>query len=322
MIKKLIFFIFLILLVGTVNADTLIINSSRDGRLLYNPSDAATTWTALRNNAGTTSVTCDDPLAAASNYFAGYTTTTTTEGGFDLHGRGLNTFNTSDIPDTATITSAVLTVYTNSKAQNINTINASLIDASPTNPIDYGTGDYDATTFTRLATDIPYASIPAADNMMNFTLNAAGLSYINKTGYTVFMYTHNFDVDNLSFTWASNKQSSFYYRSNAYPTAGPKPHFLTVTYTTGSAPVSAFTCTKNFLRIPIRVTCTDSSTNTPTSWSWDMGDGSAAKTTQNVTYQFTKRGIWGITLNATNAQGSNITPTATNIKVVGYENYY
>jgi PKD repeat protein len=90
----------------------------------------------------------------------------------------------------------------------------------------------------------------------------------------------------------------------------------------GSAPVASFTCTKNFLRIPNSVTCTDSSTNTPTSWSWNMGDGSAAKTTQNVTYEFTKRGKWGITLNATNAIGSNVTPAATNVKVVGYENYY
>jgi PKD repeat protein len=155
------------------------------------------------------------------------------------------------------------------------------------------------------------------DKYYNFTIT--NLSVIKPTGFSYIIGRASFDIDNYV-SWTSGGNTN--YRFGDTDDAGKKP-YLTITYTTGgggAAPVAAFTCTKNFLRIPNSVTCTDSSTNTPTSWSWNMGDGSSAKTTQNVTYPYMKRGIWGITLNATNAVGSNVTPSATNVRVIGYEN--
>jgi len=59
----------------------------------------------------------------------------------------------------------------------------------------------------------------------------------------------------------------------------------------------------------------DTSINTPTSWEWNMGDGTANLTTQNITYKWTKRGYWTVTLTATNAAGSNSNYTI--MRVVG-----
>ena len=54
------------------------------------------------------------------------------------------------------------------------------------------------------------------------------------------------------------------------------------------------------------VSFTDVSTNTPTSWKWDFGDGSQENdTTQNPVHTFASPGIYTVSLKATNADGSN-----------------
>lgn len=54
---------------------------------------------------------------------------------------------------------------------------------------------------------------------------------------------------------------------------------------------------------PLSVDFTDLSTNTPTSWLWDFGDG-ATSTSQNPTHVYTTPGTYTVELTATNANGS------------------
>jgi PKD repeat protein len=89
----------------------------------------------------------------------------------------------------------------------------------------------------------------------------------------------------------------------------------------GAVPVASFTVNKNTIRIPNSVTVTDTSTNTPTSWEWSWGDGTANSTTQNPTHQYTKRGIYTINMEASNAFGKGVA-TAQTVRVVGYENVW
>jgi len=49
----------------------------------------------------------------------------------------------------------------------------------------------------------------------------------------------------------------------------------------------------------------DTSTNTPTSWLWNFGDGTTS-TLQNPTKTYTSAGFYTVSLTATNASGSNI----------------
>ena len=126
------------------------------------------------------------------------------------HWRGLITWNTSAIPDGATITSAIVSVSGNDKLNELGTVNFAIIDANPSNKSAYVMGDYNRTTFTRMAPDLPFASFTNGPGTWNnFTLNPSGLANISKTGLTTFMFTHSVDVDNGTLTWANNSMSAF-----------------------------------------------------------------------------------------------------------------
>jgi PKD repeat protein len=55
---------------------------------------------------------------------------------------------------------------------------------------------------------------------------------------------------------------------------------------------------------PLTVNFTDLSTGSPTSWSWNFGDGGTS-TAQNPSHQYTLAGSYNVTLTATNACGSD-----------------
>lgn len=53
------------------------------------------------------------------------------------------------------------------------------------------------------------------------------------------------------------------------------------------------------------VSFTDLSTNSPTSWLWDFGDGSASSSLQNPVHFYASNGSYSVSLQATNGVGSN-----------------
>jgi len=98
--------------------------------------------------------------------------------------------------------------------------------------------------------------------------------------------------------------------TTASPTATPVP-----------APVANFTGAPLTGTSPLTVQFTDLSTNSPTSWIWNFGDGNfTGNTTQNPTHIYTSIGTYTVTLNATNAAGSN-TLTRTNYVNVTISNF-
>ena len=91
-----------------------------------------------------------------------------------------------------------------------------------------------------------------------------------------------------------------------------KSNFITVTI---PAPVAAFTGTPLSGATPLAVTFTDQSTNSPTSWTWNFGDGSN-NSAQNPTHTYASSGTYTVSLTVKNATGSN-TVTKTNYITVG-----
>lgn len=71
-------------------------------------------------------------------------------------------------------------------------------------------------------------------------------------------------------------------------------------------PVAAFTGTPLSGPIPLTVSFVDQSTNIPTSWYWNFGDGQYS-TLKNPTNTYTSAGNYSVSLTATNAWGSDIT---------------
>jgi PKD repeat protein len=69
-------------------------------------------------------------------------------------------------------------------------------------------------------------------------------------------------------------------------------------------PVADFTASQTSGTIPFTVQFTDTSTNSPTSWSWTFGDGGTSYL-QNPSHQYTTAGTHNVTLTATNSDGSS-----------------
>jgi PKD repeat protein len=70
-------------------------------------------------------------------------------------------------------------------------------------------------------------------------------------------------------------------------------------------PVAAFTSDIQAGISPLTVQFSDQSTNAPTAWAWDFGDG-ATSTEQNPSHQYTAVGTYTVKLTATNADGSDV----------------
>lgn len=83
--------------------------------------------------------------------------------------------------------------------------------------------------------------------------------------------------------------------ATATPTATPTP--------TPVPPVAAFTGSPVSGYAPLSVQFTDQSTNTPTSWYWDFGDG-GTDTAQSPIHIYNTPGKYSVSLTATNSAGS------------------
>jgi len=81
-----------------------------------------------------------------------------------------------------------------------------------------------------------------------------------------------------------------------------------------AAPVAGFTADPTSGTAPLMIQFTDSSTNTPTSWTWSFGDG-VSSSVQDPVHTYTAAGTYTITLIATNTEGSNVA-TQTNLITV------
>ena len=69
-------------------------------------------------------------------------------------------------------------------------------------------------------------------------------------------------------------------------------------------PITDFSGTPRVLTVGAGVQFTDESSNVPTSWSWNFGDGSSS-TQENPFHTYTISGTYSVTLNASNSAGSD-----------------
>ena len=114
-------------------------------------------------------------------------------------------------------------------------------------------------------------------------------------------------LQNPSHTYSST--GTYTVSLTAINSAGSNTSTRTNYITVGSgvvAPVAAFTGSPTSGAAPLTVIFTDSSTNTPTSWSWNFGDSSSVNATQrNPIHTYASTGTYTVSLTATNAAGSN-----------------
>jgi PGF-pre-PGF domain-containing protein len=152
------------------------------------------------------------------------------------------------------------------------------------------------------------------------------------TGPLTVAFTDTSDNSPTSWNWdfgdGSPENATDENPVHTYAGAGTYTVSLTATNATGSdtitrtayisvviPPVASFSGTPTSGTAPLSVTFTDASTNTPTSWSWDFGDG-GTDTVQNPTYIYTSPGTYTVSLTASNAAGSDTATQTDYISVV------
>ena len=87
-----------------------------------------------------------------------------------------------------------------------------------------------------------------------------------------------------------------------------------ITVASGVAPVADFTTTPLSGEVPLAIQFTDASTNVPTSWAWDFGDGTTA-TEQNPEHTYTTTGTYTVNLTVANDAGTDSIVRASYIRV-------
>jgi PKD repeat protein/C1A family cysteine protease len=83
-----------------------------------------------------------------------------------------------------------------------------------------------------------------------------------------------------------------------------KTDYITVTTDDGTAPVADFTADPSSGKKPLKVKFTDLSTNNPTSWFWEFGDGKTS-IEQNPGHTYPKKGTYTVDLTVSNGYGSD-----------------
>lgn len=138
------------------------------------------------------------------------------------------------------------------------------------------------------------------------------LSYTTDNGTTLGFITV-VSSSTFSFSWTVPSISTTNCRvivSEDSTTAAPYDISNAPFTITSPTPVAGFTANTTSLCLYGSASFTDQSTNSPTSWSWNFGDGGTS-TLQNPNHMYTTAGVYTVSLTATNSYGSD-TKTMTN----------
>lgn len=180
------------------------------------------------------------------------------------------------------------------------------------------------TSFSKTNTTQKTAYINATVNLDVPTASFTGAPTIGAVPLTVSFTDASTGDAPLSYAWDVNNDGSFeYYTQNPshiYSSVGVYTVKLRVTnafgvswqnrtnyITTGNGPAASFTgAPRESDTVPVTVSFTDTSTNSPTAWYWDIdNDGSVDYTTQNCNHEYAASGLYTVNLTVTNAFGTS-----------------
>ena len=180
-----------------------------------------TDWATLRAAAGNGSTDTATNDNACRIYIDGTN--------FNFISRGIWLFDTSALPDSATISSAVFSLYGTDKGDVLSQ-SVGVVSSSPAINTAVAASDYAIANFgtaTRYATDKTITSL-STSGYNDWTLNASGIAIVSKTGITKLATLMSGDIDNSapSTTPNSNCYFNVYHSDN-----GSNKPKLVITYT-------------------------------------------------------------------------------------------
>jgi hypothetical protein len=159
-------------------------------------------WASIKSGAGITA------LPSASTAAVGWKTAGGSPNFTDLY-RIIATFDTSSLPDGASISSATISLYyhyKNDPASNSPTIN--VYSSTPASSNNLVAADYSQIGTTAYSTAITYANWTSGQ-YNDFALNATGLAAISKTGISKFGFREaTYDAGGSTPTWGGGWQTT------------------------------------------------------------------------------------------------------------------
>jgi len=173
-------------------------------------------------------------------------------------------------------------------------------------------------TGTASTTITVWGAVHSAFSLFNTDGTAPHTTYLYDTSTNLtpgpVTYLTDFGEGNTStlantyFTW--NATGTYNVTHTVSNGLSSETSFMNVTVGTPTppvvAPVASFYGSPTAGNVPLTVSFTDVSSNTPTSWFWEFGDGTNS-TLQNPSHQYNRSGFKTVNLTAANSAGSNIT---------------
>lgn len=151
--------------------------------------------------------------------------------------RSVLLFDTSSIPDGATITSASLFLLRNGAVHNDLNQSLYVTSVNPAANTSLAVTDYANFGTTKYNDGISLDSFTSVLVHTEVPLNATGIAAISKTGITKFGLRLGADIDNIEPSWSSEASSSLGVKSADFSGQSSWP-YLSVTYESNDLPVS------------------------------------------------------------------------------------
>jgi len=153
-------------------------------------------------------------------------------GGLYYSSRGFFPFDTSALGSGATISSATVNQYIEVTAiNNADSDSLSVVQTSQASTSSLANSDFGSVTFTD-GGNKTLASFSVANQYWVWTLNATGLTYINKTGFSKLGIISLREINNSAPTGINQLTGLWYFSDN---TGTSKDPYLSVTYTAGAS---------------------------------------------------------------------------------------
>lgn len=198
-----------------------------DGYVNYNNATYSTCRSAATGNASASGVSSiDASLVARSILFSGQY----------YSSRGFFPIDTSSITSASTITAATMSQYIEvSSKYDTNSDSFAVIQTSQASTSTLATTDFGAVTFTNGGSKT-IASFSVANQYWVWTLNATGLTYINKTGFSKLGLLSLNEINNSAPTGLNQLGGPWYFADN---TGTSKDPYISVTYTLSAVDTNA-----------------------------------------------------------------------------------
>lgn|SRR3990167_5927499 len=185
-------------------------------------------FTTIRAGAGT------NASSISSEDYAFRVRTSATTDQFQILQRAFFLFNTSSLTETATISSAIFSLYFTTSDATVAVGGGNVVASTPAANNAIVNADYAQVGSTRFSTDKTMAGITGSA-FNDFALNASGIVNINKTGISKFATRSVADIDNAAPAWAAGNLDGHYLCN--LTDAGTNLPKLVVAYTSGGQSV-------------------------------------------------------------------------------------